>query len=306
MVFLLTDMSPEGSFMDSRSECSGASISGEDCPRISFSASISGEDCPSPSESERGKKGRSVDQSGKKRAKNRDSARKSRKKQTERADILHQELQTLECCNSALEKEIAGLRREFQHYTVTLEQHQPLCRLGPCPIPQDAPSCPILPLSNKNIFPVTTPGPSKSQQSTKGSLITETGGQRTYSPAPSPTLSLVSAFTNIPSATHVTNTNPYPILSSLITSGSSIAPTTTVESFLATQTTSNHLSPITDTGPHLASSTLSSLPMTCQVTQYPLTLLTSANEHPVELSLSDILDSPDWLCAPESTTWCRF
>ncbi|KAJ8007802.1 hypothetical protein DPEC_G00097970 [Dallia pectoralis] len=175
MVFLLTDMLPVASLMDYRSECSGASISGEDCP--------------SPSESERGGKGRSLDRSGKKKANNRDSARKSRKKQTERADILHQELQTLERSNSALEKEITALRREFQHYTVTLERHQPLCCLRPSPIPQDTPSSPPLPVSKSSSFPTKAQG----------------------------------------------------------------------------------------------------LP-------YPLTLLTSANEHPVEFSLSDILDSPDWLC----------
>ncbi|XP_034020033.1 nuclear pore complex protein DDB_G0274915 isoform X2 [Thalassophryne amazonica] len=63
------------------------------------------------------------------RQKNRDAARKSRKKQTQKADELHEELQHLELANTALEKEIAALRRELHFYTVTLKHHEPRCTL---------------------------------------------------------------------------------------------------------------------------------------------------------------------------------
>uniref|UniRef100_A0AAY4A233 BZIP domain-containing protein n=1 Tax=Denticeps clupeoides TaxID=299321 RepID=A0AAY4A233_9TELE len=59
--------------------------------------------------------------------KNRDAARKSRRKQTERADLLHEELQFLERSNAALEAEIASLRTESQRYTAALQDHEPRC-----------------------------------------------------------------------------------------------------------------------------------------------------------------------------------
>ncbi|KAK2862789.1 hypothetical protein Q5P01_002322 [Channa striata] len=65
----------------------------------------------------------------KRREKNRDAARKSRKKQTERADELHEELQNLERSNSALQKEIAALKKDLSLYTTALERHEPYCRL---------------------------------------------------------------------------------------------------------------------------------------------------------------------------------
>uniref|UniRef100_A0A8C0YMM1 Basic leucine zipper ATF-like transcription factor 2 n=2 Tax=Cyprinus carpio TaxID=7962 RepID=A0A8C0YMM1_CYPCA len=61
------------------------------------------------------------------RDKNRDAARKSRRKQTEKADMLHEELQTLEQSNAAFIKEIAELKKELQFYTTALEQHIPHC-----------------------------------------------------------------------------------------------------------------------------------------------------------------------------------
>uniref|UniRef100_A0A3B5JZH3 Basic leucine zipper ATF-like transcription factor 2 n=1 Tax=Takifugu rubripes TaxID=31033 RepID=A0A3B5JZH3_TAKRU len=68
----------------------------------------------------------------KKKDKNREAARKSRKKQTERADQLHQDLESLEGTNSALRKEIASLEREALLYTAALERHKPFCCLkGP-------------------------------------------------------------------------------------------------------------------------------------------------------------------------------
>ncbi|XP_071779223.2 uncharacterized protein batf2 [Centroberyx gerrardi] len=69
------------------------------------------------------------DKRGKRKEKNRDAARKSRKKQTERADELHEELQGLERSNSALEKEIAALKRDHLLYSTALERHEPLCLL---------------------------------------------------------------------------------------------------------------------------------------------------------------------------------
>ncbi|KAL2079711.1 hypothetical protein ACEWY4_025455 [Coilia grayii] len=66
---------------------------------------------------------------GKRKEKNRDAARKSRKKQTERADLLHEELQFLERSNAAFEKEIADLKAELKRYTTALQQHEPQCSL---------------------------------------------------------------------------------------------------------------------------------------------------------------------------------
>uniref|UniRef100_A0A3Q2XUC1 Basic leucine zipper ATF-like transcription factor 2 n=1 Tax=Hippocampus comes TaxID=109280 RepID=A0A3Q2XUC1_HIPCM len=63
------------------------------------------------------------------RIKNRNAARKSRKKQTEKADELHKEFVRLEASNSALEKEIAALKKEVQHYTAVLQRHRPFCVL---------------------------------------------------------------------------------------------------------------------------------------------------------------------------------
>ncbi|XP_041099300.1 basic leucine zipper transcriptional factor ATF-like 3 isoform X1 [Polyodon spathula] len=65
------------------------------------------------------------------RAKNRAAAQKSRQKHTERADTLHQELENLEKENSAFQKEIAGLRRELEHYNKVLKDHEPKCTLLP-------------------------------------------------------------------------------------------------------------------------------------------------------------------------------
>ncbi|KAK5610837.1 hypothetical protein CRENBAI_025524 [Crenichthys baileyi] len=65
----------------------------------------------------------------KRREKNRNAARKSRRKQTERADELHEELQCLEKSNSALQKEIAALKKDLRLYETALERHKPHCRL---------------------------------------------------------------------------------------------------------------------------------------------------------------------------------
>uniref|UniRef100_A0AAR2L5R4 BZIP domain-containing protein n=1 Tax=Pygocentrus nattereri TaxID=42514 RepID=A0AAR2L5R4_PYGNA len=72
------------------------------------------------------------------RQRNRDAARRSRKKQTERADVLH-EVSTLETSNAAYVKEIAELKKELQHYTTILKEHEPHCTVqclpGPSPYP---------------------------------------------------------------------------------------------------------------------------------------------------------------------------
>ncbi|KAI7814608.1 basic leucine zipper transcriptional factor ATF-like [Triplophysa rosa] len=79
------------------------------------------------------------------RDKNRDAARKSRRKQTQKADVLHEELQTLEQSNAAYLKEIAELKKELQFYTTALEQHEPhcikLCPHGP-PVSMTVQGCP--------------------------------------------------------------------------------------------------------------------------------------------------------------------
>uniref|UniRef100_A0A672JPE5 BZIP domain-containing protein n=1 Tax=Salarias fasciatus TaxID=181472 RepID=A0A672JPE5_SALFA len=69
----------------------------------------------------------------KRREKNRNAARKSRKKQTERADELHEELQSLERSNSALQREIATLTKELHVYEAALKRHEPHCRLKTSP-----------------------------------------------------------------------------------------------------------------------------------------------------------------------------
>ncbi|KAG7243270.1 hypothetical protein INR49_011717 [Caranx melampygus] len=92
--------------------------------------SLSAEDCNSNTAgSEREGEGQQVGGSGRRRReKNRDAARRTRRKQTERADQLHEELQGLERTNSALQKEITGLKKELHHYTTALAHHEPYCR----------------------------------------------------------------------------------------------------------------------------------------------------------------------------------
>uniref|UniRef100_A0A3Q3KCG1 BZIP domain-containing protein n=1 Tax=Monopterus albus TaxID=43700 RepID=A0A3Q3KCG1_MONAL len=77
----------------------------------------------------------------KRREKNRDAARKSRRKQTERADELHEELQCIERSNSALKKEIAALKRDFNLYKTALERHEPYCCLRACASSSSSPTC---------------------------------------------------------------------------------------------------------------------------------------------------------------------
>lgn len=90
-------------------------------------SSFSGSDSQSPQNWGRGQPNERTCQ---RRQRNRDAARKSRKKQTEKADVLHEELQTLERSNAALVKEISELEKELQRYTTTLKEHEPHCTLS--------------------------------------------------------------------------------------------------------------------------------------------------------------------------------
>ncbi|XP_076828757.1 basic leucine zipper transcriptional factor ATF-like [Brachyhypopomus gauderio] len=87
---------------------------------------LSGSESQSPPNWDKDQTGARVCQ---RRQRNRDAARKSRKKQTERADQLHEELQALEQSNAAYVKEIAELKKELQHYTTVLQDHEPQCTL---------------------------------------------------------------------------------------------------------------------------------------------------------------------------------
>ncbi|XP_039624569.1 basic leucine zipper transcriptional factor ATF-like 3 [Polypterus senegalus] len=69
------------------------------------------------------------DRKTKRRERNRVAAQKSRKKQTERADVLHQELETLEKSNLAYLKEIENLKKEINHYNDVLREHESKCLL---------------------------------------------------------------------------------------------------------------------------------------------------------------------------------
>ncbi|TSL34639.1 Serine/threonine-protein phosphatase 2A 56 kDa regulatory subunit beta isoform [Bagarius yarrelli] len=89
-------------------------------------SSFSGSDSQSPQNWGRDQPNKRVSQ---RRQRNRDAARKSRKRQTERADVLHEELQTLERSNAALVKEIDELEKTKQHYIIALEEHEHHCTL---------------------------------------------------------------------------------------------------------------------------------------------------------------------------------
>lgn len=63
----------------------------------------------------------------KKKQKNRASAQRSRKKHTDKADALHQQHESLEKHNHALQKEIQGLQAELAWWSQTLRVHECLC-----------------------------------------------------------------------------------------------------------------------------------------------------------------------------------
>ncbi|KAM4690547.1 basic leucine zipper transcriptional factor ATF-like [Rhinophrynus dorsalis] len=65
------------------------------------------------------------------REKNRIAAQKSRQRQTQKADSLHIESESLERINSALRREIRGLREELKYLTCVLSSHQSVCGLVP-------------------------------------------------------------------------------------------------------------------------------------------------------------------------------
>ncbi|KAK2860466.1 hypothetical protein Q7C36_004632 [Tachysurus vachellii] len=108
-------------------------------------SSFSGSDSQSPQNWGRDQAGGRVCQ---RRQRNRDAARKSRKKQTERADVLHEEMQTLEQANANLLKEISELEKEMQCYTTALKEHEPHCTLS-C---WSGPSIPHMSTSNSHQF----------------------------------------------------------------------------------------------------------------------------------------------------------
>lgn len=93
-----------------------------------FTSSYSGSESSSPQNWDGEQSGGRTNQ---RRQRNRDAARKSRKKQTERADLLHEELQNLERANATFVKEIADLKKELQRYTTALKEHESHCAL-PC------------------------------------------------------------------------------------------------------------------------------------------------------------------------------
>ncbi|XP_027895170.1 putative protein TPRXL [Xiphophorus couchianus] len=101
------------------------------CELSSPCGSLSADECSSSTSAleREGEGNRPRPRVTKRREKNRDAARKSRRKQTERADELHEELQSLEQSSSALQKEIAKLKKELRLYETALERHKPHCRL---------------------------------------------------------------------------------------------------------------------------------------------------------------------------------
>lgn len=78
----------------------------------------------------------------KKKQKNRVAAQRSRQKHTDKADALHQQHESLEKHNHALQNEIQALRAELVWWTQTLRMHQRLCLMGcaSCPAPE-TPGC---------------------------------------------------------------------------------------------------------------------------------------------------------------------
>ncbi|XP_062300463.1 basic leucine zipper transcriptional factor ATF-like 2 [Scomber scombrus] len=179
------DMSPL--FMDTVYESNSSGSLSADCNSNTAGSEKEGE---GPGTQYRGTK---------RRQKNREAARKSRKKQTERADELHEELQHLEQSNSALQKEIATLKKEASRFTTVLEQHKPFCclrasgssltnRLSVSPSPVDT------------TLPQNSSSPSKNPHQTSCSTLTA---------APSPS---TSATPSLGHHTHdcADNTQPSP------------------------------------------------------------------------------------------------
>uniref|UniRef100_UPI0037E7E362 basic leucine zipper transcriptional factor ATF-like 2 n=1 Tax=Semicossyphus pulcher TaxID=241346 RepID=UPI0037E7E362 len=159
----------------------------------------------------------------KRQEKNRNAARKSRKKQTERADELHEELQSLEQSNSALKKEIASLRKDLHLYTTALESHEPICRLKA----SASNSTTFLSVSPSADSQTGPPQASGSTQATAPSLstsLTSSFGLQTLDRIESPHLS-----SSTPAPT-VTSLDPPTNLSAQLFTSSSSLPFSTVSS----------------------------------------------------------------------------
>ncbi|XP_067118092.1 basic leucine zipper transcriptional factor ATF-like 2 [Osmerus mordax] len=310
-------------FMDSRSESSVASFSGEDSRS------------PTDWESGGGKR-QKVEHRGKRKERNRDAARKSRKKQTDKADLLHQELQGLEKAKSTLEKEILGLRRDHKLYSCALVQHQACCSLLlPMAIPassSSSSSSPLLPMaapppattpvstfhpssgapaplyapSPRPLAPLSAPSPRPlaplSAPSSGAplhvlvplSLFTATSSSLETPSYPHPAL---TSSQRAPSTSH---DSPSPLLSLLTTPSPLILPP------LAPTLSSCPLpapSPCPLPAPALSPSpTLSSCPLPTLST-HPLPALSLFMDSE-ELSLSKLLESNDWLLdSATSSSW---
>lgn len=165
----------------------------------------------------------------KRQAKNRDAARKSRKKQTERADELHEELQNLEQSNSALQKEIASLKREFHRYTTALERHEPFCCLRVSAPSSSStaqlPASPSAGCQSSSSPPGVPPQASSSTQAAATSLSTSltyslglqsldcVGSTHPSSSSPAPTTTQLASSTGSSSElfTSSSSTPPYPV-----------------------------------------------------------------------------------------------
>ncbi|XP_014889378.1 uncharacterized serine-rich protein C215.13 [Poecilia latipinna] len=134
----------------------------------------------------------------KRREKNRDAARKSRRKQTERADELHEELQSLEQSNSALQKEIAKLKKDLRLYETALERHKPHCRL------KDATS------SLADLKTISTPLQDSSSLNTRAGLKAFSDPEKTRLPSSSSSPAAASAASSakLP-VTSSSSTSPY-------------------------------------------------------------------------------------------------
>lgn len=65
----------------------------------------------------------------KKKQKNRVAAQRSRQKHTNKADVLHQQHESLEKHNHALRKEIQALQAELAWWSRTLHMHERLCQM---------------------------------------------------------------------------------------------------------------------------------------------------------------------------------
>ncbi|XP_008434141.1 putative protein TPRXL [Poecilia reticulata] len=170
------------------------------CELSSPCGSLSAEECSSSTSAldREGEGNKPRPRVTKRREKNRDAARKSRRKQTERADELHEELQSIEQSNSALQKEIAKLKKDLRLYETALERHKPHCRLkdaAPSPADLKTSSAPLQGSSSLNTraglkafsdpektrLPSSSSSPAAAAASSAKLLVTSSSSTSTYS-----------------------------------------------------------------------------------------------------------------------------